>query len=356
MNLSDIRCLLARSPELMQSRLLTAQGIQTFARERGIFLSGAETVLALWRAGLVRSDSLVAARDDDVPEGLELLSEGEDGQEWFDARPVPIRPNGYGGVFAEFPELPNLEPLFHPFRLYVLHHVHRVFRSSASATQYLQKPDGLINIAKIEVQQLDRWTATDKCAERFEHWNQCCELPTVLEPFVHGRIFGSVRLPVDIDEVEYDRRLAEYREAASGYLRGSELSWIETVRKDLCISAEQIDGNKLLHVLLRLAAEEQRARLKGDIGASMHILAMAETIRRAAEAALGRELCEEDGLGFGQWMDGARKVIYGTTRILDAPKEVRRDFMTSMGLDHGPKVRCYVEGDTELAALVACNS
>jgi hypothetical protein len=80
---------------------------------------------------------------------------------------------------------------------------------------------------------------------------------------------------------------------------------------------------------------------------------MAETIRRATEAALGRELCEEDELGFGQWMDGARKAIYGTTRILDASKEVRRDFMTSMGLDHGPKVRCYVEGDTELAALVS---
>lgn len=50
-------------------------------------------------------------------------------------------------------------------------------------------------------------------------------------------------------------------------------------------------------------------------------------------------------------MDGARSLLYGTERILDARPETQRDFLTSMGLDRGVKVRCYVEGPTELGAL-----
>ena len=40
-------------------------------------------------------------------------------------------------------------------------------------------------------------------------------------------------------------------------------------------------------------------------------------------------------------------------RILDSTRETCRDFLTSMGLDYGVKVRCYVEGETELGALVS---
>jgi len=58
-------------------------------------------------------------------------------------------------------------------------------------------------------------------------------------------------------------------------------------------------------------------------------------------------------MGFGQWMDGARQTIYGTERIFDASREVRREFLSSMGLDCGIKARCYVEGPTELGALAS---
>jgi hypothetical protein len=85
----------------------------------------------------------------------------------------------------------------------------------------------------------------------------------------------------------------------------------------------------------------------------MLLLAMAEIIRRAAEDALALTLSEEDEIGFGQWMAGARKALYGSERVLDASREVSRDFLTSMGLDYGIKVRCYVEGDTELGALTS---
>jgi hypothetical protein len=85
----------------------------------------------------------------------------------------------------------------------------------------------------------------------------------------------------------------------------------------------------------------------------MQFLCMAEIIRRAAEDALGEELPEEDEMGFGQWMAGARKSIYGSERVFDSSRETRREFLTSMGLDYGVKVRCYVEGETEFGALTS---
>ena len=85
----------------------------------------------------------------------------------------------------------------------------------------------------------------------------------------------------------------------------------------------------------------------------MQFVCMAEIIRRAVEDTLGQELPEEDEMGFGQWMDGARKSIYGSERILDSSRETRREFLTSMELDYGVKVRCYVEGETEFGALTS---
>lgn len=84
----------------------------------------------------------------------------------------------------------------------------------------------------------------------------------------------------------------------------------------------------------------------------MHFLAMAESIRRAAEAALATPLPEEDEIGPGQWFPGARKMLYGSDRVFDASPRELRDYLTLLGLDFGVKVRCYVEGATEYGALV----
>jgi hypothetical protein len=128
---------------------------------------------------------------------------------------------------------------------------------------------------------------------------------------------------------------------------------IGTFRSDLGHAAETIDNNKMVHVLLRLMAPHQRLKLRNSLGATMFFLSMAEIIRRAAEEATGEQLPGEDEIGFGQWMPGARKSIYGSDRIFDAPHEVRRDFVSGMGLDYGVKVRCYLEGDTELGAMTS---
>lgn len=350
-----LRRLLANQRGLVQSRLLDASSMQAFARDRGVFLHSADTIIALWQVGLVRADLVTAEPGAAVPDGLEAVEEqgAEEDMFLFDGRRVPYRECGYGGILAALAQPNGVEPLFHPYRLYVLHHIQRVFRATASATQFLLKPEGLVNIARIEIDHLEHWTKTEECAQRFEHWNRCCELALLAEVVSHGRVYGYVRLPTDISEDALAAQKNGYREELFRLLRAAAIEEIETVRRDLVTAAEMVDDNKLLHVLLRLAAVEQRKRLRSDLGAAMHYLGMAECIRRATEGALDQQLPEEDELGFGQWMEGSRKTVYGSDRVLDSSPEDRRDFMLSMGLDVGPKVRCYVEGDTELAALVS---
>lgn len=120
---------------------------------------------------------------------------------------------------------------------------------------------------------------------------------------------------------------------------------------DLAFAAETLDQNRSVHVLLRLMKWRERERIKGQLGCAMHFLSMAESIRRSAEQAFAEAWPEEDEIGRGQWFPGARKMLYGTERIFDAPRRNLRDYLTQVGLDFGVKVRCYVEGDTEYGAL-----
>jgi len=299
----------------------------------------------------VRADLVIADRGAEAPGGVERIEEGPEKDVLFDGRQVPYLEGGYGGILARLPQLDSVQPLFHPYRLHVLHHVHRVFSAKASASQFLVRPKGLHDVAEFEIEHLDRWTKTQECAERFEYWNRCCELPLLADTFSHGRVFGVSRTPAEPFRRAHDEQKEDYCTELFRLLRAIPLWELERIRKDLVTTAEMLDGNKILHVLIRLMAVEQREHLRGDIGAAMQLLAMAECLRRAAEAALDQQLPEEDEIGFGQWIDGARKTIYGSERVLDCSPADRRDFMSSMGLDGGPKVRCYVEGDTELAAL-----
>ncbi len=126
---------------------------------------------------------------------------------------------------------------------------------------------------------------------------------------------------------------------------------VDGLRRDLAFAANERDGNRRIHTLLRLMKPFERERIEGRLGAAMKFLDMAESIRRAAERTLGGQLPEEDELGPGTWMEGARAAIYGTERVYDAPPGKLRDFLGTLGLDVGVKVRCYVEGETELGAL-----
>jgi hypothetical protein len=222
-----------------------------------------------------------------------------------------------------------------------------------SSTQYLLNPEGLVSLSRGDIERLDHWTSGEQCAQRFEHWNRVAELAIVLEPTAYSGVFHSIRWRFPDTENSIEAKLDRRREQIKSLLSGISREKIGKFRQDLCQDAESIDDNKMIHMLLRLMSAHERLKLRSSLGAAMLLLSMAEIIRRAAEEARGEHFPEEDELGFGQWMDGARMSIYGSERILDAPREVRRDFLTSMGLDYGVKVKSYLEGETELGAMTS---
>ena len=351
--LATQRCELVKYPELWQFDLLTPQKLSQYAKDMGFPVFNVGIITNLWRVGLLRSD-LISARSKIEMPSLELVSEENGLFTYCDKRRVEHHAQGYGGTLArKEPELDSMELLFHPFRLYVLYHIDRVFRSNSSSIQYLLDPEGLIVLARHNIEFLNKWTSGEEFSERFEHWNRTAELAIVFEPTTYMTIFHEIRWRYPDTEDTLEAKLAKRRGKVRQFIFEVSEIQINEIRAELCRNAEFLDQNKLVHVLLRLMSRHERLKVRSALGACMQFLCMAEIIRRAAEDALVKNLPEEDEMGFGQWMDGARKSIYGTERILDASRESCRDFLTSMGLDYGVKVRCYVEGETELGALAS---
>lgn len=228
-----------------------------------------------------------------------------------------------------------------------------MFKVNIGSGQYLLNAQGFSKLITWQVKHWDDWTATPKFSERFEHWNKIVELAVVVEPIAYHAVFHQTLCRSPDTETSLRRKLDDHRRRLRTYLTTLDLAEIHSIRGEFCLDAEVLDDNKLTHVLLRLMSQHERLRLKSALGGSMLFLSMAEIIRRAVEEGLDSQLPEEDEMGFGQWMDGARTTLYGTDRILDAPPQLRRDFLRTMGLDSGVKVRCYVEGDTEYGALAS---
>jgi len=352
--LSAQRSELAKSPELWQFDLLTPEKLYQYSKDRGVPVLNADTIKDLWCIGILRSDLIISSKRLEIP-SVEFILEDNDGYTYSDKRTVEHRANGYGGSFGNrMSEYDSVKLLFHPFRLYVLYHVNRVFGTlSPTSTQYLLNPEGILKVSKYKIDLLNRSTAEEKFAELFENWNRLAELAIVLEPTAYSAVFHVLRSRYPYTPETLDAKFQERRENIRSLFSDFSVDDINKIRSKFCQAAELLDNNKMVHVLLRLMSHHERLKLRSALGGSMQFLCMAEIIRRAAEDALGKNLPEEDELGFGQWMPGARKTIYGSERILDSSWETRRDFLTSMGLDYGVKVRCYVEGDTEYGAFAS---
>ena len=219
----------------------------------------------------------------------------------------------------------------------MLHHVHRTLEVSTSPTQYLLYREGVRTVVERQLTGLDEWTSSRAFSERFDDWNSVVEVAVVCH-LVREQPTGTTDASF-IDEAGLGQWIRE---------RGT--FGVRAVREELAISAHQLDENKLLQTLVRLMKPSERRRLKGRLGACMQLLDAA-VIRRVADSALGQNLPEEDQNGFGTWMEGARRNLYGTERVFDGHGNALRDYMTILGIDYGIKVRCYCEGPTEAAAL-----
>lgn len=350
MNRTDIDQLRGALAQLSDSGVtgaLRPEGLGNLAKELGLGSFSGDDIVGLWHMGLMRADLLRADRAIERP-GLTLLKQEDDGcLLYLDSRIVQHRIEGHGGALQATGEVGDgIELWFHPFRLYVLFHVQRTLKVETTNTQYLVYPQGIETVAKRLKEEMDRWTSSEAFGDRFDYWNATAELAVVCEPFVQGMSASRTFSQVD-RRAEFNAYLAMLRSLLTDMGKPE----VRTRREDLGFSADSLDGNRNIQVLLRLMLRQHLEKVKGSLGGAMRFLSMAEVIRRAAEDAFGENLAEEDEIGPGQWMAGARRMLYGSERVFDAERRDLRDYMGLLGLDFGTKVRCYVEGDTEMGKV-----
>lgn len=338
--------------EIFQFDLLKVSEISRFSHEKGLKLLGDTAIRDAWQLGLLRADLVVSPRKIQRA-GLVYVHEADrQGHVYVDDRKPRRKTKGWAGAVNPDRKIAtDVELYFHPFRYYVLYHLQRVFELNVHPFQFLWSLERLPKVMDYVTKGLQGWTATPEFIPKILEWNQIAEFAVVVEPFAYRQVFSQVRWRHPDNAESLRKKIDRYGKHVSSVVNNVGLEDVEKIRGELCIDAEMLDGNKVVHVLLRLMNSPARQKLKGDIGGSMLVLVMAEMIRRTAEHTFKKKLREEDELGFGQWSKGARKMLYGSERVLDAPRNIANELIRQYGLDYGVRVRCYVEGDTEYGAF-----
>jgi hypothetical protein len=343
-DLTDLRARLASRQEWEEDPLDAAK-FGTAAWKLGFGHFGTDDIRALWRIGILRAD-FVSSEDQNLVPGFVPVA-AQDGNHRIDVRTITPRREGERSFVPEGEAVEDrLAPYFHPYKLYALHHVVRTLRVSTSSTQFVRWTPGVLNVVEWELRGLRRWTESQDFIDRFDHWNRVSEIAALCQPLRHLR-----RPSTSVKPFVMEAWLEDYAERLGVLLRTIPMRQILDLREELGRTASERERNSRIHTLLRLMKRFERDRIEGHIGSAMKFLDMAESIRRAAEFFWDTQLPEEDEIGSGMWFEGARKTLYGTERVFDAKPKELRNFLGMMGLDLGIKVRCYVEGATELGAL-----
>lgn len=308
-------------------------------------------VIRIWMSGLLRSDFIHS----NVPISkmhIDRISSSY-GYTYIDNREVPLRKTGWGGSFRkDIPKnIKQARILFHPYRVYVVYQLIKATKVNSAPFQFFLWEPGLESIAKRWRKFLRKYSSTDRFTEFVERANCLCELTIALEPVTYEQIFKSIVWRHPETENTIESKIRKRLNQIAPVIDTIGLKTLEKLRTSLCREAQIIDRNPRLHVLHRLMNSRTRQQLKGGTGLCQLMLTMAETLRRVSEQHFTIKLPEEDESGFGQWMIGARKTLYGTDRVYDASTTDKRPYLWQMGLDHGVRIRCYVEGTTEYSAL-----
>jgi hypothetical protein len=339
--------------DLWQMRLEDQRGIDSYCRDRGLtslFLG--EHVVLLWQLGWLKADLVRSLTPLDIPGLLEVASD-EDGFVYADERTLQSKPEGWQGSASGL-ESPsdNLRLFFHPYRYYVLYRIEQLLSLRASPVQVLYKPDLYPRLLQQEIEGFQRFTSQEAFPANIASWTRVAALAILAEPTVHQRLFGQLRFPFHRGFEDQVRQIDAHWTEVERSFSSLGLDQLEKARADLCVSAEMLDPNKDIHTLIRLTRGEHRlTHIKGKLGGAMCLLSMAETFRRVSERLFDTQLKEEDELGFGLTPHGVKEAMYGSQRPLNAPNAVKAQFLRNFGLEFSPRVRWYVEGDTEYGAI-----
>lgn len=226
------------------------------------------------------------------------------------------------GLLKSDGNLHDTKPTFHPFRLMVLN---RLLRSRT------QEHCGLLEQASV--------------------WNKIVDLAIILEPVFWPSITGLIRFN-HFNELSRDKDVLQYKKVAFELLGKLDVDQWKKVHQSIKFDAAKMDDNSELYLLLRLSHWENRSTLKGAIAGSLWLRHIAEVLRLGFEEVHNVRWHQEDYCS-GYWGDDARALAYGSVHPLDNQYLAKDNLLRKFGLLSGSRVRWYVEGPTELHAVLA---
>lgn len=364
-----------------QMRLLDAKKLSKFSGDRGIQISSfGKDVERLWQMGLLRADYVRS--DEELADNglLEIRTDSYGRHLYADARRPAPRAEGFLGAAASLERLsPAVKPFFHPFRFYVIQQLLQPVllgprpNITPMSTFTTSGAGRYASFVEKELGRFNDYTRGESFLHEVERANDFAELVIATEPCVYERMFGRRRVPglepenLGIGVEEYlafdsetrweritefqERGIEDHSEELAAYYRNAGVEYLEEVRERLCIDSERLYKDKNVLNLLRLARGRVPLGIEGAVGAALLVRIMAETLRRFSEEIFGKELSEEDELGFGMMRRNVKVEDYGSHRLLDREHGVANAFVRRFGLDYGIRARWYVEGYTEWGAL-----
>ena len=364
---------IAQRSYIWQMNFLSAKDLAEFAHKHGLSWYREEHIYLLWKLGILKADLVASSQEVDDP-GLILVGQeqqDEDENEFLyaDARLPQLILDSPTLLLEEMQSVPStLKVFFHPFRFAVLQNFERLIPNfEPPRVLYPQ----LYQMAK----SMDIWLQGVKPTQQFlrhaEHWNDVVSLLVATEPCFYERIFQHLHFNLfhtrptvrrwapddDSDTIinagfeELRAEIERHTKDVVTHYHSIDIKRLEQLHQDLCVQTQLLDKNRTVHTILRLGKSKLRLELEGQLGGAMLLRTMAEMLRRATEKAFAIQLREEDERGYGLVPENVKERAYGSNRLLDGDRNADNEFLRQYGLFYGPRLRWYVEGETEFWGL-----
>jgi len=333
---------------------MTAKELADRCQKLGIKLRE-EHILDLWSQGIIRAHYITSDKKM-RRKGLTQIGLVSDEYYYSDAREVDTETNAFKNNRRNYANLlSDFTPYFHEYTCYILHHFYQQINPNISRMSLIGNFKGYKKL----LNTIYPWIRNNLKAAitgNYNRLNTIVSLAVMAEPYVYYKYFREFTMSKTFSErfptrEELHELIERYWDTIKGYyspiIRNEAWDLIE----GLCVSAERLEENTKVRVLLRLLDPAKCIKYDGKLGMAMLTQQMAEVIRRSIEQAQGIQLPEEDELGFWIYPQGAKKRRYGNDHLLDGDLNTEQQFLRLMGYSASLFLRWYGEGDTEFGAF-----
>lgn len=308
--------------DILKRDLLSSYDFSQLINRFDIGFLSEKNIQDLWMTKILNADVVQSIGSPLQVDGLNFVKQENNEFFYIDQRVIADNYIFGSGLHSFSYENSNVKLYFHRFRLFSILYILNIAKYNFDTLQFLIYQDGVKKIIDLE-------NTHDKNTPRFH------------TSFVKENLSRNNTIALSVISKLY-QNIPDIIEL----FKNISVEEIEAIRKKICLISEDLDGNPYLHLLIRLMNDDFRRDLKGNIGASMVLFDMAESIRRAIERTHDVKLPEEIENGFSFWTKGYKQKYYSRERLYD-DSSIAKEIFKLIGADYSIKIRCYVEGETE---------